>query len=85
MDATILETYSSGVIDPWFRSECDPTQLDHALVIVGYGSESSWFGTLNYWIIRNSWGEDWGEQGYFRIARGYGTCGLNNAVSAVIM
>jgi cathepsin F len=53
MDALILEDYSSGIIDPYFTSSCDPTQLDHALVIVGYGTETTWFDqTLNFWIVR---------------------------------
>jgi C1A family cysteine protease len=82
MDASLLQDYSSGIIDPWFPSwECDPTTLDHALLLVGYGEQDS----TPFWIIKNSWGSSWGESGYFRIVRGKGTCGLNNAVSAVEM
>jgi len=87
MDADILQDYDSGIVDPWFPNwDCDPTSLDHALLIVGYGVESSeiW-GKTPYWIVKNSWGADWGENGYFRIVRGTGACGLSNAVSSVIM
>ena len=44
-------------------------------MIIGYGSENG----IPYWIIRNSWGPDWGENGYIRVKRignGKGTCGI---------
>jgi len=86
MDAGYLQDYSSGVIDPWFGWECDGSQLDHALLLVGFGVQSSEiFGDTPFWIIKNSWASSWGESGYFRIIRGKGACGLNNAVSTVVM
>jgi len=75
MDAGILQSYTSGIIDPT-ANECSKTSLDHAIVIVGYGVE----GAKPFWIVRNSWGVSWGEQGYFRIIRGKGACGLNAGV-----
>jgi len=86
LNADYLMDYSSGIVDPYFSWECDGTTLDHALLIVGFGVETSEiFGDTNFWIVKNSWNAYWGENGYFRIIRGYGTCGLNNAVSCVIM
>lgn len=41
-------------------------QVDHSLVVVGWGEEDG----VKYWKIANSWGEDWGEDGFFRILRG---------------
>jgi len=75
MDAGILQSYTSGIIKP-AAGDCSTTSLDHALVIVGFGTE----GTTDFWIVRNSWGLAWGEAGYFRIIRGKGACGLNAGV-----
>ena len=49
----------------------------HAVVLVGYGTDSGATGTTDYWIVRNSWGSDFGENGYFRIAAGLKNNGCN--------
>ena len=69
-DTYVFQTYSSGVLT---SSACG-TNIDHAVVAVGYGS--------NYYIVRNSWGTGWGESGYIRIGitEGLGTCGINQYV-----
>lgn len=45
----------------------------HAVEIIGYGTTDS---GLDYWTIRNSWGPEWGEDGYFKIVRGGNECGI---------
>jgi C1A family cysteine protease len=80
LNADLLMNYYGGILtaDSW---ECDPEGLNHGVAIVGYGNE---FGQ-EYWIVRNSWGESWGENGYFRIALGTGVCGINKyAVTAQV-
>ena len=44
--------------------------ISHAVLVVGYGEEEGEEGSGKYWIVQNSWGEWWGEGGFFRIARG---------------
>ena len=69
------QLYKNGIYDPGTEN-CPNSNndIDHGVVIVGYGSENG----LDYWIIRNSWGKDWGENGYIRISRGKNTCGVAN-------
>ena len=73
INAQWMQFYNSGISNP---KVCNPAGLDHGVLIVGYGVENS----TKFWIIKNSWGEDWGEQGYYRIVRGVGKCGLNRMV-----
>ncbi|XP_004239155.2 vignain-like [Solanum lycopersicum] len=72
-----LQFYSEGV----FNGNCG-TELDHGVAVVGYGSTHD--GT-KYWIVKNSWGTEWGEQGYFRMQRGIdaeeGLCGITMEAS----
>lgn len=74
LNAMYFEFYHSGVSDPWW---CPVDELDHAVLIVGFAQESGIFGTKKYWIIKNSWGEDWGIKGYIHLVRGKGSCGVN--------
>jgi hypothetical protein len=70
VDSRGLKDYSSGII---MSSSCsEPLTLDHAVNIIGYGVERN----IQYWIVKNSYGTKWGEQGYFRIERGNNTCGI---------
>ena len=82
IDATFLQFYHSGVWDTPF---CHSDKLDHAVLIVGFGNEKDLFGSKPYWIVKNSWGADWGEGGYFKLIRGKGMCGVaQEVVSAVL-
>jgi len=57
-------------------------QVDHAVLLAGYGMEKD----QAYWTLQNSWGNDWGEAGYFRMARGTDESGCESiAVSADVI
>jgi len=62
--------YTNGV----FADTTGAKDLDHAISVVGYGTENG----VDYWIGRNSWGTYWGENGYFRIVRGVNNLGIES-------
>jgi hypothetical protein len=72
VDATPFQSYSSGVMQ---NPSCSKTKIDHAVNIVGYGTDK-----IQYWKIRNSWSASWGEEGYIRVSRGDCTCALCTTV-----
>jgi KDEL-tailed cysteine endopeptidase len=72
-DTRYFQFYTSGILD---SDQCGTT-LDHGVLIVGYGEED---GTP-YWLVKNSWGSSWGDNGYVKILRSDSTndpgiCGI---------
>ncbi|XP_058122491.1 procathepsin L-like [Anopheles ziemanni] len=63
--------YRSGV---YYDPKCSSAGINHAVLVVGYGTASD--GT-EYWLVKNSWGEDWGDSGYIKMARNRNNnCGI---------
>lgn len=67
--------YAGGIYD---AADCDPTDINHAVVVLGYDVD----GTDPYWLVENSFGSSWGESGRMRIARvindtSVGPCGMH--------
>ncbi|XP_062522449.1 dipeptidyl peptidase 1-like [Corticium candelabrum] len=82
-------TYKSGIYHHVFTNESDtltggefdPFELvNHGVLVVGYGRDIE--TGEPYWIIENSWGEMWGEDGFFRIRRGTDECSCESAAVA---
>nr|XP_022901844.1 uncharacterized protein LOC111414678 [Onthophagus taurus] len=86
INANAMQFYVGGVSHPW-KLLCNPKNLDHGVLIVGYGVHSypNLKKDLPYWEIKNSWGKRWGEQGYYKVYRGDGTCGVNQTPSSAIV
>ena len=70
-----FQDYEGGIFDSCRSAE----PLGHAVTVVGYGTQ----GGVDYWLIKNSWGRDWGEQGYMKLKRGVGMCGIGRYLVTV--
>jgi C1A family cysteine protease len=72
-DQKDFQLYQSGVL----TSECGTT-LDHGVLVIGYGTENG----EDYYLVKNSWGTSWGDEGYIKLGRGpeyndgQGQCGI---------
>jgi len=80
MDASHLSSYHGGIFHHWrccnaaSSSSCVDDN-NHAVLVVGYGP--------GYWLVKNSWGKRWGEDGFFKIKSGTGVCGFGWQLNSV--
>jgi len=69
-----FQSYAGGIFQG-----CRSRRSNHAVSVVGYGSENG----VDYWLIKNSWGTSYGEKGYIRLRRGTGECGIGKYLVTV--
>ena len=69
-----FSSYGGGILD-----SCTSDNTNHAVLVVGYGEENG----IPYWLIKNSWSNRWGENGFIRLKRGEGQCGVANKLAVV--
>ncbi|CAF3963523.1 unnamed protein product [Rotaria sp. Silwood1] len=68
--STKFDHYASGIYDV---PGCPTNEnMNHAMVIIGYGTENG----IDYWLVKNSWGTAWGDDGYIKIKRNANMCGI---------
>lgn len=84
-DQMVFQFYKSGVLDD---DSCGAAgNIDHGVLAVGYGTDLS--TQTPYWIVKNSWGETWGDSGYLKIARNstneFGQCAILKMASLPIV
>jgi cathepsin X len=72
IDATdeLYYNYTGGI----FKDTTGATSLNHGISVVGYGEENG----VKFWHVRNSWGDNWGEHGFFRLIRGVNNLGIES-------
>nr|XP_060634777.1 cathepsin O [Anolis sagrei ordinatus] len=77
VDAASWQDYLGGII----QYHCYSGESNHAVIVTGYDTT----GSIPFWIVRNSWGSDWGINGYVHIKMGSNVCGIADEVSAAFL
>ncbi|XP_039078340.1 procathepsin L-like [Hyaena hyaena] len=81
LDASLdtFRFYKRGI---YYDPKCSSEDLNHGVLVVGYGFRGKESDDKKYWIVRNSWGSEWGMDGYIKIARDRNNhCGITTMAS----
>ncbi|XP_019524326.1 PREDICTED: cathepsin L1-like [Hipposideros armiger] len=78
-----FQFYKNGI---YYEPQCSSEDLDHGVLVVGYGFEKAELDRNKYWIVKNSWGTDWGMKGYIKMAKDRNNhCGIATMASYPIV
>ncbi|KAM9849775.1 cathepsin O [Aulostomus maculatus] len=77
VDAVSWQDYLGGII----QHHCSSQWSNHAVLVIGYDTT----GDIPYWIVQNSWGTSWGNEGYVYIKTGANICGVADSVATVFL
>jgi len=72
-----LMYYGGGIYTSIPNQRAEWEQVDHAVLLVGFGEDAK---GQKYWLLQNSWGDTWGEDGFLRMARGSDESGVESIV-----
>jgi len=78
VDAESWQYYTGGIITT--ESDCG-SSIDHCVGVTGYGTESG----VSFWWVRNSWGTDWGQNGYLQVESGADVCAIGQMITSAIV
>jgi Papain family cysteine protease len=74
---TLHSLNDSTIFDGCTDEDINYPEKGHMVAVVGYGTENG----IDYWLIKNSWGVQWGDKGYFKLIRGKGACGIGREIA----
>eukprot|EP00656_Telonema_subtile_P005764 TRINITY_DN12637_c0_g1_i1.p1 TRINITY_DN12637_c0_g1~~TRINITY_DN12637_c0_g1_i1.p1 ORF type:complete len:195 (+),score=30.35 TRINITY_DN12637_c0_g1_i1:118-702(+) len=83
LNAATWDDYDGGILSSLACGSMATDAIDHCVQLVGY--HDAGVPEESYWLVRNSWNTDWGENGYIRLQLGNNTCGLANEATVPII